>query len=99
VHFRGSFDLDEIDVVRHIQSGGAGDEKHRVALMDEGSSQRVAHFPRGAVRQETDGINRLASGAGGDEDFHAGESDSPAGTGKSKPRRLSDQGKKSPPPA
>lgn len=43
-----------------------------MALMDEGTGQRVAHFPGRAVRQEANRIDRLPGRASGDENFHAG---------------------------
>src|SRR5207302_765418 len=50
---------------------GSGDQLHVVSRRDGGFRDRVAHFSRRTVAEEADGINRLARGAGSDDEPHA----------------------------
>ena len=46
MHLGGGFHRQEIDAVRHIEGGGAGNQQHRVAGAGEGGGEFVAHLSR-----------------------------------------------------
>ena len=72
IHFLRCFHREEIDVIRDIQRGRAGDEDDLGLLSSEGASKRVAHATGGTIAEESDGVDGLAGGPCGDEDFHWG---------------------------
>ncbi len=67
-HLLGGLNRDVDNSARWREGGGAGDEDDPGAPPEGGQRQRVTHFPGGAVGEIADRVQRLSSGAGGDQE-------------------------------
>lgn len=67
-HIAGGNDIDTADVGRGGELNGAGDKGDGVAGLGGGLGNGEAHTAGGTVGEEANGVDRLARGAGGDED-------------------------------
>ena len=56
---------------RRRDACGPGDEDDAVSGRERGFRNRVAHFSRGTIAEEANGIDRFARRAGGDDEPHA----------------------------
>ena len=71
VEFVGGCDVDHARIFRRGQRGWSADQCDFVSSFERRFRNRVTHFSRGTIADETNGIDRLARWSRRDDELHA----------------------------